>query len=222
MKVFISDLHISSPLFKLKRQVIDLFNDPNVESVYILGDLFDMWEGKLEKTLKKHADLINVINNSGKTEVILKGNHDPDIQILRDLFPYVLVTNSYYMEMFGKQAIIVHGDEFDSTDFWGKLLFPISWTFARTIRWNSKSWLRKLIYKNLLWRRKLDHNSLVFKMEKQLVERYSPDFDIIIVGHTHIAKMVECNNITYVNCGALMGDNIYLVADKNTLMFKRL
>lgn len=221
MKIFISDLHISSPLFKVSQQVIDLFNDPRVESVYILGDFFDTWEEKIEKTLDRHSTLINRINKSDKVEVIIKGNHDPDLETLRDIFPNVYVTDSYFTELFGKETLIVHGDEFDGTEFWGKLLFPPAWLLERVVRWNSKAFLRKLIYKNLLWRKKADHNSLVLKMEKQLVDKYSKDFDIIIAGHSHISKIVNTVGATYANAGTLLHNPTYLVADNNTLMIKR-
>ena len=53
MDILMSDLHISSPLFKLDKEIIELYNNPKVKRVYILGDLFDTWEERIEKTLKR-------------------------------------------------------------------------------------------------------------------------------------------------------------------------
>lgn len=216
-----SDLHISSPLFKKEKEVIELYNDPKVESVYILGDLFDTWEECLNKTLRKKAALIDVINNSGKTEVIIKGNHDPDVGKLREIFDKVFITDSYFTEFFGKQTILVHGDEFDGNEFWGRVLFTFQWPLER-IGLNSKAWLRNIIYKNLLWRRKAEHNSLVLKMEKLLVEKYGSEFEIIIAGHTHITKMVREGKITFINTGTMLHNPSYIIAEDNVMKIKRL
>jgi UDP-2,3-diacylglucosamine pyrophosphatase LpxH len=217
-----SDLHISSPLFKKDREVIELFNDPKVESIYILGDLFDTWEEKVEKTVSKKKELINVINESGKTEVILKGNHDPDIEVMKDIFDKVFISDSYFTELFGKETILVHGDEFDGNEFWGKLLFPPAWLAERLLCWNSKAWLRNLIYRNLLWRKKAEHNSLVLKMEKMLVEKYGSEFDLIIAGHTHITKLVQEGKTYFANTGTLLHNPSYLIAEDNTMRIKRI
>lgn len=222
MKIFISDLHISSPLFEKGPAVIELFNDPKVESIFILGDLFDTWEEKLEKTLEKHADLINVINNSPKTEVILKGNHDPDTEVMRDIFPNVFVADSYFTDLFGKDAILVHGDEFDGTDIWGRILFPGQYILER-LGLNVKQFVRDNVYRFLRWKNNVDKQSLVFNMEKELVKKYAGDFDLIIAGHLHLPKIVETPDIVYANCGALIGKkSTYLIADKNTLTLERI
>jgi UDP-2,3-diacylglucosamine hydrolase len=221
MKILMSDLHMSSPLFKLDREIIDLYNDTNVESVYILGDIFDVWEGCLSKTLEKRKDLIDKINNSGKTVVILKGNHDPDIDRLKEIFNNVFVAKSHTIELFGKKTLLVHGDEFDGTEFWGKLLFTFQWPLER-IGFNSKAWLREKIYKYKLWKTGLTNNSLVFDMEKKLVEKYGKDYNLIIAGHTHLTKLVKLDRVTYANTGNMLYNPSYLVADGNTLMIKRL
>jgi UDP-2,3-diacylglucosamine pyrophosphatase LpxH len=222
MEILMSDLHMSSPLFKREKEVIELYNDPKVESVYILGDLFDTWEECLKRTLRRHAALIDVINNSGKTEVILKGNHDPDEDTLKGIFDKVYVTDTYVTEFFGKETIMVHGDEFDGNELAGKILFYLmQWPLGR-VGFNGKAILRNLIYKSVLWRKKAEYNDLILKMEKGLVEKYRNDFDIIIAGHTHITKMARDGKTTFVNTGTMLHNPSYIIAENNTMRIKRL
>ena len=116
---------------------------------------------------------------------------------------------------------MVHGDEFDGNEFWGRVLFTLQWPIER-VGFNSKAWLRNLIYRNLLWRKNADHNSLVLEMEKKLVEKYGDQFDIIMAGHTHIAKIVKADKAVYANPGCMIYKPSYMVAEGNTLMIKRL
>ena len=103
MKIFISDLHISSPLFKKDKEIINLINTKEVEEVFILGDILDTWEEDPYRTMENKKDFIYEINQCDKIKVMLIGNHDPEINIMKEIFTNTIVTDKYDMELFGKR-----------------------------------------------------------------------------------------------------------------------
>lgn len=224
MDIVISDLHISNPLFNkvLEAKILKLIAHNKVDNIYILGDLFDTWEENYNKTVDKHKDLIDMINVSNKIKVLIKGNHDPDINTLRLIFPNIYIANSFETTIFNKSTIMLHGDQFDTTESFGKLLFPINWLTERLIRFNAKSWLRTIVYKNMLHKNDLSNSSIILNMEKGIVETYSEFYYLIIAGHSHISKIVKLDNGLYVNGGSIIDSQSFLIFDKNTVSIRRL
>ena len=219
MKVFISDLHMSSPLFKKGKEVKELFNSPNVEEIYILGDLLDTWEEDPFFTANRYSDLIELINK--KVTLIIKGNHDPSIEDMQKIFPDVLITTKHEMELFGKKVLLVHGDEVDRFDLWARLWFPIHYCCER-LGINFKAFVRNTFAKYKARKNNLKSNDLILKIEKDIVAKYKSECDILITGHSHLSKVVRSSEIDFANCGSLMDKPSYLIADKNTLVIKRI
>jgi UDP-2,3-diacylglucosamine pyrophosphatase LpxH len=224
MDIVISDLHISNPLFNkvLESKTLKLLEHNSVDNIYILGDLFDVWEENYNKTIDKHKDLINVINTSNKIKVLIKGNHDPDINVLKSIFPNIYIADSFETSIFNKSTVMLHGDQFDTTESFGKILFPINWLSERIIGFNAKSWLRTIVYKNMLYRNNISNSSIILDMEKGLVETYSELYYLIISGHSHISKIVRLSNGLYANGGSIIDSQSYLSLDKNTVRIRRL
>jgi metallophosphoesterase superfamily enzyme len=212
---------MGSPLFKYEQSIIDLIKNPKVASVYILGDVFDTWEHSIRRTVRRRKKLIDVINECGKVEVILKGNHDPDIDTLKKVFPKVYVTDIYETELFKKSVVMLHGHQFDSSIDMGKVLFPIQF-IAERFGFNSKAWLRHALYSFDLWRKKANNNSIVLPIEEKIVENYIGKYDIIMSGHTHIGKLVQEKDFIYANSGNMIYKPKYLIAEKNLLYTKEL
>jgi UDP-2,3-diacylglucosamine pyrophosphatase LpxH len=220
MKLFISDLHISSPLFNKEVEIIELFNSSYIEDIYILGDVLDYWQENPDKTVFKNKDLIDTINNCGKVRVIIKGNHDPDIEKMREIFYNIPVLYKLEIELFGKRTILIHGDETDTSVRWAQFLSVFQYPFE-CIGLNPKAWLRNTIHKISMKRQKLSYNSLVFEAEKKLYERYCEDYKIIISGHTHLSKVIRLPKADYLNCGCILYNPSYLLADSNIIALKR-
>jgi len=220
MKIFISDLHIGSPLFKMEKEIVDLFNDTEVKEIYILGDLLDTWEESPYKTAEKKKDFIYELNQCGKIKVILRGNHDPETSVMKEIFTNAVIMDRHIMTLFGKKAVLVHGDEFDNSVAWTRYLFFTHY-LAERVGINMKGFFRNSYHKFLLFKNDLPKNSLVLNAEKLLIEKYSENFSLIICGHTHLAKLVRSGSMDYVNCGCVIYRPNYVVADKNTIILKR-
>lgn len=219
MKVFMSDLHIGSPLFKSYDLVLELYNDPKVEEIYILGDLFDTWEKNAFSSVRKSRYLIDVINNSGKTKAVIKGNHDPNLWIMKEILKDVYVTLSHSIYLFDKKTLLIHGDEFDRLIDVSKIWFPIHYTLQR-VGLNIKATARNAYHYISRIKKRQPYNSIVFRTEEKIVDYYGPEYDIIISGHTHMPKLIQLSNCFYVNCGSLVYKPTYVVVDKNTIDIK--
>jgi UDP-2,3-diacylglucosamine pyrophosphatase LpxH len=220
MKIFISDFHISSPLFQKENEIMEIISRPGVSEVYLLGDILDTWEEDPYDTKINKKEFISFLNTCGKVVVMLKGNHDPDLKTMRYIFTGFPVLYQHEMELFGKKTILVHGDEFDSSTILTRLVFPIHFLLSRT-GVNMKCFFREGYHKFLVGKNNASKDELVFKNEKKLFEKYSKDYDLIISGHTHVAKLVRTGNGDYANCGSTICEPSYLVAENNTLRIER-
>jgi len=191
--LIISDLHLGSPLFnqKLRSGVLDLLYSQCYKTIVINGDLFDTWERPIEETAEIESNIIEAINIRASTVqvVIIKGNHDPDISTLQELFPKCCISNSYEFDL-DKSGIIVHGDEYDSyidNYLWlAKLVFPIQWVCERLFKINLKAIIRNTTHWLTAKFKKQEYNTLILGMEKEPVENLVGDYFYIIVGHTHL------------------------------------
>ena len=196
-------------------------NNKDVEEVFILGDILDTWEEDPYKTIENKKDFIHEINQCGKINIIIKGNHDPEINIMKEIFYNAVIKDNYIMDLFGKNIILVHGDEFDISSSYLKYFFFIHYIGER-IGMNVKGYFRNIYYNNLLKKRGLTNDDIVIDIEKKLVAFYTGDFDLVICGHTHIPKIVKTESIIYANCGSCISTPSYIRADNNILSLIKL
>jgi UDP-2,3-diacylglucosamine pyrophosphatase LpxH len=210
--LFISDLHLGSPLFRSEDQVFFLLNG-NYDKIFIVGDIIDTWEEDVEYIVSKHSKLIDTINKLNNV-IIIKGNHDPSLQSLESIFPGKQVLMEYEFYTGDEIGIIIHGDEFDimvtKYSWISKILSPIHWVLER-VGINIKAFFRELFYSIANKRNKSYYKDLVFDIEQSLVEKYGHKYKYVIVGHTHLPKIETINGCIYVNCGDLVHNKTYVI-----------
>jgi len=212
MYLFLSDLHLGSPLFKIKNELLKLITDDKYSRIYIIGDIIDTWEEDYHKVVSEFKDVIDCINNSPKFIVLIKGNHDPEISIMKFLFPNKPVYFKYETSLGNNTALLFHGDEFDykitKHITLARFLFPIQW-FLERLGFNF-NWFTLNLYHSIS--KKVQHkkyDALVLDIEKEAVEKYK-DYDLIIMGHTHKHKLIKLSdNRYYINTGALINYPVY-------------
>lgn len=214
--LFISDLHLGSPLFRFKNKVIRLLDD-KYDRVFILGDLLDIWEDSLESIVRDNRKIINRINELDNV-VIVKGNHDPSIFDLNSVFPNAMICSAYRYSVGDKILVMVHGDECDDLiakySWLARALFPIHWVCER-FGINLKGFFRELFHSVAMKVNKQYYNDLVSGIEKELVSRYADGCDYLIVGHTHLPKIVKKGNVIYINCGDWTWNQSFAVYENN-------
>ncbi len=200
--LFLSDLHLGSPLFESAREIISLL-DKDYDRVFILGDIIDEWEDDVESIVADNKSVIDKINELDNV-VVIKGNHDPTISELKVVFPNKEVIDCYELNYDGKSMIIMHGEEFDhliTNHSWlARLVFPFYWCCER-LGFNLKGCLRQLFHSIFAKIEKKHYNDLVLDTEENLVNKYKDKYDYIVVGHTHLPKLVKGTDFTYINCG---------------------
>ncbi len=213
-RLFIGDLHLGSPLFKYFNEVIKLITG-DYDEVVIVGDIIDTWEDDINNILKDSKRIITAINNLGQKAVIIKGNHDPSIEVMRAIFPKAQVLDKYI----NGKLLVIHGEEFDSLvtkfDWLAKIMHPIHWIFQR-FGWNIKGWFRELFHSISTKRQKKYYNDLISEVEKSTVRKYGVKYDYIVMGHTHLPKYVTTPMTVYLNCGDWVHNCTYIVSDGET------
>lgn len=221
MKIILSDFHLGSPLFKMQNKLMKLLESPSVEEVYILGDILDKWEARLSKILVCNEDIIEYINECGKVKLIIKGNHDPDLDVLQEIFSKIPVMDRYETTLCGKKVLMLHGHRFDDTGCRNRLFYPIHYLLQR-IGIDIKDWTVHRWYKFSAWRQDLTANDLISNAEKKLFEKYSDEYDIIFAGHTHVKKIYDSPKCKYINCGSVLYKPSYVEINGNKITIKSL
>jgi len=225
MDLLISDIHLGSPLFDLEEQLISLLSDDKYKRVFIIGDLIDSWEKDLTEIIEENKRVIDCINESKKFIMIIKGNHDPSIDMLKGIFPGRSIYLNYSIDFGNKTAILTHGHEFNfmitKTLSLTKLLFPFQWASER-LGFNLNGKLRDLYHSVASKMQHKKYNELVFGIEKKAAERYS-EYDVIIMGHTHKEKLVKLSPTKYyVNTGSFVHWPVYTEFVNDSFVTKRI
>jgi UDP-2,3-diacylglucosamine pyrophosphatase LpxH len=208
VKLFLSDLHLGNILFEKKKDLINLLSSSKYDSIYLLGDILDTWSMELEHILIIYGDVIYAINKLGVKCTIIKGNHDPDLETMQKVFDKIrVIEGNYSFILGGERTILMHGNEFDDSGafmmFLLKCISPIQWIFTKagmSFSYRLRDWYYEKKHGSNFY------NKLALGNEKKTVKKYSVDNKIIIMGHTHVGKIVETPEYKYINCGTALHD----------------
>jgi predicted phosphodiesterase len=140
---------------------------------------------------------------------------------MKQVFYNVPIILKYETEFLGKKVIMIHGDEFDSDLGWMTKLFFIHFILQR-IGINIKAWFLSIAHKVIRFIKGLKKNDLVFDAEKRIFNGYKKDYDVIIAGHTHVAKLYKDAQCVYMNCGCIISKPGYIEIDGGVAKIKRL
>lgn len=223
MRVFISDIHLGdgskSDDFHRDEELIQFlkWTDNRASEIVIVGDLYELWQARLEKIFWAHADVIHALDERRNKVHFVFGNHDA--------LPFARLTPSDYMK---DGVCAVHGHQFDTANSYDNSLRSLKWPLGRYItvlvagleKWihpDSDVWLEKM-YKKFgdftmkaaaLQNQKYnitdldEHISVIEKLRQQNLEY------ITIMGHSHNAELIKMEAVTvcgrlcriYANCG---------------------
>lgn len=216
MKIlFLSDLHLGSPLFKSEYTILDIIQKGNFDYIYVLGDLIDIWEDDVMSIIVKYSDLTDALDHSNVK--IIKGNHDPKIKTLKRIFPAAEIKDKIVIPNIG---IAVHGDEFDllvtKYSWLAKIFYPIHWILQR-FGLNIKAFFRELFQSISAKRDKEYYPNLVSDIEVRLKEKYLP-YGYVFCGHTHRPVVYE----NYVNSGDWVHNKSYVIYDNGKIILREL
>jgi len=210
LRLILSDLHLGNPLFKHESELLNLLYY-DFDEIIFCGDILDIWESPIDKIISKYSNLISYINRRAIDIkiIIIHGNHDPDISKLKEIFFSCLVYESYEYN----NNIVIHGDEFDefilNYSSLARWLSYFNLIFEK-IGLDLKTFFRELFYSISAKRQKIYYNDLVSNIEKSVVDKYFNSFSTVIMGHTHMPKIVG-SKCLYINVGDMIHNYTYVL-----------
>lgn len=203
-KIFISDLHLGdgskSDDFRRDEELVTLFEKYIDEEVYILGDIYELWQARLDKIIWSHPKIYDWLNHYLITSIY--GNHD--------FLPFSKVWNEHY-----ENSLIYaeHGHQHDIYN--NTSMFNLKWPIGKYITLGV-GWLEKLWHKDAdeyLLKKYGEFKYTAAKLQgaTKTTKSTNPVDEwllggkrqkIYIAGHTHKANLIkDCGEI-YANCGA--------------------
>jgi UDP-2,3-diacylglucosamine pyrophosphatase LpxH len=204
--LFLSDIHLGSNLFDLEEGLIELLKN-NYEKIYILGDLIDTWECDIETIIEKYERIINFIRSKKRIEIIC-GNHDPEYEIMKKIFPNnKIYEKEHTVKLNGYKIALIHGDKYDSLlapylFFLNTILKHLYYFTDKKLQKNLKNYIR-----NFYYNAKYHHYTynIISNIERHTVNHYrESNYDCLIMGHTHMPKIVNTPFFKYINSGSII------------------
>lgn len=220
-RLILSDLHLGSPLFTKRKEVIQALCSEEFSDIIFNGDLLDIWETNIDNIKRDNLSIITVINDvSNKKPVYyILGNHDPQVKDIKKIFPNIIIVNELQID----DLFIIHGDEFDNLvtkySFLAKILFIPHWVGER-LGLNIKAFFREITQSVSNKKDKSYYKQLVRDIDKAALKKYSKRCQYLIMGHTHSPKIIESPDCTYINGGDLIHNHTYVVFDIDSKSFE--
>ena len=195
--------------------LLDFLRDYEFETLYIVGDLIDIWQLRRGRYWpQSHNDIIQKIlrkSRKGTRVVCIPGNHD---EMLADFYgAYGNVTiqkHAIHRTANGRRILVIHGHELDT------VVQNVKWlAFAGDVGYQFLLSLNPLI--NFVRRRfglgywslsayakrqVKDAVSFIGKFEAAVV-KYAEKYkvDAVLCGHIHSAAIHQFGAVNYYNCG---------------------
>ncbi len=250
MLAFVSDVHLTEPHTK-KYEVFLSFlenckDNKDLEQLFLVGDIFDVWLGHKSFFLKKHEQLLLLLQEIAKTKKvhIFEGNHD--FHYNKNWFKkksILIHKDSYEFVYEQKKWFVCHGDLLNSKDYGYRFFRAFMRTsFIKLLIWllpGQFSYKVGRMLSSTDAKTQKDYSS--FSKEEFIKKwkiwtsrlRQKKDFDVFVCGHYHVRltenlifeKEVALNNkrqntLETYNLGSWLGKSFkYLRVDKKKSEF---
>lgn len=183
MIYFIADLHLSED----RPDITACFNSflknkaPLAQALYILGDLFEYWVGDDDDSpyVSEIAKALKQVSDKGTALYYIHGNRD---FLLGKKYAkkagLALLPETYTIDLFGKKALIMHGDTLCTRDI-----------EYQKFRKKSRSWWWQFIIKNLplSTRKKIAANYRL----KSAAAKQGKSLEIMDVTESEVVKQLK-------------------------------
>jgi len=211
---WVSDLHLGTRTSNAAA-FLDFLRDHEVETLYIVGDLIDIWQ--LRRGVywpQQHNDVIQKILRAARkgTRVIyIPGNHDEFVSGFHGDYGNITIQKqAIHTTADGRRLLIIHGHELDTVVQnvkWLAFAGDVGYQFLLSLNpainflrrrfgfgyWSLSAYVKKRVK---------DAVSFIGEFEKAIVlyaEKYSVDG--VLCGHIHSAAIHQFGAVTYYNCG---------------------
>lgn len=198
--IFIADAHLISPEDANYRLLLSFLREleGNVETLYIVGDLFDFWLGFPSQPFKQYDALLDALERlvvRGCRLVYFEGNHDFHIGAVFSRRLKAEVHAGPVTELVqGKRLYLCHGDQINRKDYSYRLLrfvlhsrlvaasvshFPPSWALIIRDRLQKRSRAGYTV-KTFRW----DYRKILLDFARSI---RSQGCNGLVSGHFHLA-----------------------------------
>jgi UDP-2,3-diacylglucosamine pyrophosphatase LpxH len=211
---WISDVHLGTRNSNAAA-LLDFLRDHEVETLYIVGDLIDVWQ--MRRGIywpQQHNDVIQKLlrkARKGTRIIYIPGNHDDFVEGFCGYYGHIAIEkHAIHMTADGRRILVIHGHELDTVVQNARWL-----AFAGDLGYQFLLGLNPLI--NFVRRRfGLGYWSLSAYAKKRVkdavnfigefegaIVRYAERHavDAVLCGHIHSAGIRQVGTVTYYNCG---------------------
>ena len=207
--LFISDLHLGSALYsdRCTKPIIDLLAR-SYDKRFIVGDIISNWGCDVDITIKSYRELLSAMD--GPNTTILRGNRDPSIERLKEVFSKSTVTEIY--EDHHESLVVLHGHQYHAflreRSMFSKCLSFMQWPLL-SIGINPRSYIEDSYMAISTIKDTSVYDTLVVNLEMNMINLFRSNFDYIVMGHTHCPKIINSKDYTYANCGDMVHNYSY-------------
>lgn len=214
--IFISDVHLGTRDARVE-YLLDFLEHVECDHLFLDGDIFDIWK---MRTNRWHWPMLNnrllqtfmALAAKGTEVIYVPGNHD---EFFRDYLGAdmggVRVCREYRHKLAdGREALILHGDEFDTVVRHSRLLKFIGNAGYEVLMWANRAshrirrWFGKGYWSLSLAIKQQVPNARIYiqKFEAAAIHHArTQNADVIVCGHIHHANLREEDGVTYANSG---------------------
>jgi len=202
----------------------------NIDGLILAGDVFDFWMEWDNVIIKNYFPIFYIfkrLKESGCRLVLIAGNHDFWFgNFLEDYIGFEVYSEFFREELNGKKIYISHGYHFliknDKHRFLHKILkFPFIKKMSHYLH-PSISLLIGDKFSNAHPNSEKSESiiqytdNILFHKAVELAK----DYDIVVLGHTHLPKLINIGKSVYVNCGDWITHNSYCLFDDKKIDLK--
>lgn len=228
--VFISDTHLGFSGCRVK-ELHDFIKNIECDTLYLVGDIFDLWYRKWTKKHRKVIELVLKKAHNGTKVIFIPGNHDAALRDLcgirvKDIH---IVEEAVYESVDGERFLVLHGDRFDSEllkdNFFiqkiGCFFYDVLLQLSKVVNrireilgkehWSLSSYVKSKTKRAL---------SYIARYEEAIIDHCDKNhYDGVICGHIHHAEIremeIENKKIVYMNCGDWVESLTAICEDKD-------
>lgn len=224
--LFLGDAHIlpEDRDFQERLSSFLLSLDGTFDHIFILGDLFEFWFGFEDYPFQEEygvvLDALRQVVSRGTRLVYFEGNHDFNMgPIFSEELHASVFPNWSGFEVDGSRWFVTHGDLVEAQCLrYGayRKLIRNRLTY-RLIRLLGPRMVLKVAGKMGALSHQVYHKPQAYNPERYstyIKEQFSKGYDVVIMGHTHRADIIEQKvgerTCLYVNCGDLRKDETFV------------
>ena len=213
--LFLSDLHLGARASR-PRAVLDFLAAHEAATIYLVGDIFDLWHGGAVHWSPVHEAVVAELSRrarAGVRVIYLAGNHDavlraPGVARLPELWEQREAVTHRAAD--GRAYLVLHGDQCDSRLLRLHVMTRIGSRADAALR-GLDAWLGRRLGRDEAWHHSPIRHALrafngLFVMggrfERRLIGlALAAGTEGVICGHSHKPALREVAGGVYANCG---------------------